>query len=83
MSLGVYNVLMSKKELKLKPSKLLPLAKSSALPIKMLPKKKNALDFLDKGARRSLWEAWVVIFSGDQEDGNVIKFAARPLPQPI
>lgn len=69
---------MSKKDLQLKPSKFPTLAKSSVFPIKMLPKRKNVLDFLNKGTRWFLWEAHVVIFSGDQEHANVIKFAEAP-----
>ena len=72
----VYYILMSKKGLQLKPSKFPTLAKSSVFPIKMLPKR-NLLDFLNKGTRWSMWEARVVIFSGDQEHANVM-FAEAP-----
>ncbi|XP_038175312.1 amiloride-sensitive amine oxidase [copper-containing]-like [Arvicola amphibius] len=80
----VRNFLMDRKELELQPSEIPTLAKNSVYLIEMLlPRKKDVLDFLDKGKRNPVREARVVIFFGAQEHPNVTEFAVGPLPLPI
>ncbi|XP_059112615.1 amiloride-sensitive amine oxidase [copper-containing]-like [Peromyscus eremicus] len=81
---AVHSFLMSRPELELQPSGTQALDKNSVFLIEMLlPKKKDVLEFLDKGTRLPVREARVVIFFSAQEHPNVTEFAVGPLPQPI
>ncbi|XP_075811901.1 diamine oxidase [copper-containing]-like [Microtus pennsylvanicus] len=80
----VHKFLMDKENLELQPSETPTLAKNSVYLMEMLlPKKKDVLDFLDRGKRSPVREARVVIFFGAQEHPNVTEFAVGPLPLPI
>lgn len=78
---AVHGFLMCRPELELQPSGTQALDKNSVFLIEtLLPKKKDVLEFLDKGTRCSVQEAHVVRFTGAQECPNVIEFALGPLP---
>uniref|UniRef100_A0A8C5K7I1 Amine oxidase n=2 Tax=Jaculus jaculus TaxID=51337 RepID=A0A8C5K7I1_JACJA len=80
---AVHSFLRSKKELELQPSSVLTLAKNSVFLIELLlPKKHHVLDFLNKGKRRPVREARVIIFFGGTKHPNVTEFAVGPLPWP-
>ncbi|XP_045420980.1 amiloride-sensitive amine oxidase [copper-containing] [Lemur catta] len=80
---AVHSFLWSREDLKLEPSTALTTAKNTVFLIEMLlPKKQHVLRFLDKGERRPVREARVVIFFGAQEHPNVTEFAVGPLPWP-
>ncbi|XP_001371316.1 amiloride-sensitive amine oxidase [copper-containing] isoform X2 [Monodelphis domestica] len=79
----VQSFLLSKKDLKLAPSKDGTMNKNSIFLIEMLlPKKHQVLKFLDEGGNRPVREARVIIFFGAQEHPNITEFAVGPLPWP-
>ncbi|EGV91792.1 amiloride-sensitive amine oxidase [copper-containing] [Cricetulus griseus] len=81
---AVHDFLMSRPELELQPTRMQVLGKNSVFLIEMLlPKKKDVLEFLDKGTKVPVREAHVVIFFSAQEHPNVTEFAVGPLPQPM
>ncbi|XP_004458323.1 diamine oxidase [copper-containing] isoform X2 [Dasypus novemcinctus] len=80
---AVHQFLWSRKDLKLKSSEALTMAKNSVFLIEMLlPKKQRVLKFLGGDERRPVREARVVIFFGDQEKPNITEFVVGPLPRP-
>lgn len=80
----VHNFLVSSMALELQSSKVLTLAKNSVFLTEMLmPKKYEALDFLDNGAMPPLQEARVLIYFGAQEYPNVTEYAVGPVEQPM
>ncbi|KAL1768143.1 Amiloride-sensitive amine oxidase [copper-containing] [Sigmodon hispidus] len=80
---AVHSFLMSRPELELQSSGTRALDKNSVFLIEtLLPKKKDVLEFLDKGRKLPVREAHVVIFFSAQKHPNVTEFAVGPLPQP-
>ncbi|XP_055467785.1 amiloride-sensitive amine oxidase [copper-containing]-like [Psammomys obesus] len=81
---AVHSFLVSRTELELQPSGTQALDKNSVFLIEMLlPKKKDVLEFLDKGTKPPVREARVIIFFSAQEHPNITEFAVGPLPQPM
>ncbi|CAO2603592.1 Amiloride-sensitive amine oxidase [copper-containing] [Lemmus lemmus] len=79
---AMHGFLMSRPDLELQSSGTQALGKNSVFLFEvLLPKKKDVLEFLDKGTRCSVQEAHAVRFTGAQGCSNVIEFALGPLPQ--
>ena len=81
---AVHSFLMRRPELGLQPLGTQALDKNSVFLIEtLLPKKKDVLEFLNKGTKHPVREARVIIFFSAQEHPSVTKFAVKPLTQSI
>uniref|UniRef100_A0A8C6RX01 Amine oxidase n=1 Tax=Nannospalax galili TaxID=1026970 RepID=A0A8C6RX01_NANGA len=81
---SVHAYLMNREELELQPARTMTLAKNCVFLIeRLLPRKHEVLDFLDKGTSPPLREARVLIYFGAQEHPNVTEYAVGPIKQPV